>query len=144
MYSTSCANNHDITSFKVDVMVWNIKIEYLKNEVWIFRELKTFLNCLKDCIFWNCYFLVKVSLNILFDKQFLFSKSTPYNSSHHAEYMPLMSFITLYSVSNFYLPAQECRCTSQNYGWPFDGNCWCEIFFFLINIIGKQDARSSE
>ena len=62
MYSSSCADTHDVLTFKFNEFI-KIIIDYLQNVTWLVRNKKILKLCLKNCIFRRYHLLVEVTNN---------------------------------------------------------------------------------
>ena len=62
MYSSSCADTHDVLTFKFNEFI-KIIIDYLQNVTWLVRNKKILKLYLKNCIFRRYHFLVEVTNN---------------------------------------------------------------------------------
>ena len=62
MYFSSCADTHDVLTFKFNEFI-KIIIDYLQNVTWLVRNKKILKLCLKNYIFRRDHFLVEVTNN---------------------------------------------------------------------------------
>ena len=63
MYSSSCADTHNVLTFKFNEYI-KIIIDYLQNVAWLLRNKKNLKLCLKNYIFRRYHFLLDVTNNI--------------------------------------------------------------------------------